>query len=74
MYLALEEAARRTGRKLHLLQTGRSPNEGIEREFRDGARQYVPSVNPIFLDGRDEAVCRNVWYAADVFTSLSDNI
>jgi len=74
MYLALQEAARRTGRRVHLLQTGRFPNEGIEREFRDGARQYAPAVNAIFLDGRDEAVCRDVWYAADVFTSLSDNV
>ncbi len=74
MYLALEEAARRTGKRVHLLQTGRFPNDGIEKEFRDGARQYAPSINSIFLDGRDEAVCRDVWYAADVFTSLSDNV
>ena len=74
MYLALQEAATRTGRRLHLLQTGRFAYSGIEREFRDGARQFAPAVNPIFLDGRDDAVCRDVWYAADVFTSLSDNI
>ena len=74
MYLALEMAAQRTGKRVHLLQSGRFPNEGIEREFRDGARQFAPSVNPIFLDGRDQTVSRDVWYAADIFTSLSDNI
>ena len=74
MYLALEEAAARSGRRIHLLQTGRFSNSGIEHEFRDGARQFAPSINSIFLDGRDDAVCRDVWYAADIFTSLSDNM
>jgi len=74
MYLALEEAAKRTGKKLHLLQVGRFPNEGVEREFREGVRRYCPSVNGIFLDGRDAAVSQQVWFAADIFTSLSDNI
>jgi len=74
MYLALEATAARCGQKIHLLQVGRFPNDGVEREFRDGVRRYCPSVNGIFLDGRDAAVCRQVWFAADVFTSLSDNI
>jgi len=73
-YLALEEAAARTGKKFHLLQVGRFPNEGVEREFRDSARRYCPSVNAVFLDGRDATVCQHVWFAADIFTSLSDNI
>ncbi len=74
MYLALEEAVKRTGKKIHLLQVGRFPNEGVEREFRDGVRRYCPSVNGIFLDGRDMAVSQQVWFAADIFTSFSDNI
>ncbi len=74
MYQALEAAAVHSGRRIHLLQTGRFANAGIEAAFRDGARDICPSVNAIFLDGRDDAVCRNVWCAADVFTSLSDNI
>lgn len=74
MYLGLEEAVKRTGKRIHLLQAGRFPNEGVEKEFRDGARRYCPSVNAIFLDGRDSAVSDRVWFAADVFTSLSDNI
>jgi len=74
MYLGLEEAAKRTGKRIHLLQAGRFPNEGVEKEFRDGARRYCPNVNAIFLDGRDSAVSDRVWFAADLFTSLSDNI
>ena len=74
MYLALEEAAKRTGKQFHLLQVGHFPNDGVEKEFREGVRRYSPSVNGIFLDGRDEAVKRQVWFAADIFCSFSDNI
>jgi len=74
MYQALETAAQRTGKRIHLLQTGWFANEGIEREFRAGLHQFAPSINGIFLDGRDPSVRSNVWFAADIFTSLSDNI
>ena len=74
LYLALEEAAKRTGKRLHLLQAGWFANDGIERDFRDGLLRYAPSINGIFLDGRRPDVRFKVWFAADVFTSLSDNI
>jgi alpha-maltose-1-phosphate synthase len=74
MYFALERAAQRSARKLHFIQAGWFENAAIEAEFRDGARTLCPSVNPIFLDGRDPDVRRNAWQAADVFISLSDNI
>ncbi len=74
MYLGLEEAARRTGKRIHLLQAGWFANAGIEREFRDSMTRYAPSLNGIFLDGRDADVNAQVWFAADIFTSLSDNI
>jgi hypothetical protein len=31
-------------------------------------------VNAVFLDGREDEVRKGIWHAADVFTSLSDNI
>jgi len=74
MYVAAEAAARRTGRRVHLIQAGWFANEAIEREFREGARTLCPAVNAIFLDGRDQDVRRRIWRAADVFVSLSDNI
>ncbi|MBT3360117.1 MAG: glycosyltransferase [Rhodospirillales bacterium] len=74
MYLALEETAHRTGKNIHLIQAGWFANEGIEKEFRDGAKAFCPSVNPIFVDGRDETVRSKIWFAADIFCSLSDNI
>jgi len=74
MYMALEEASQRCGKKFHLIQAGWFANEGIEKEFREGSRAYCPSVNCIFLDGRETDVRFRVWCAADIFTSLTDNI
>jgi glycosyltransferase involved in cell wall biosynthesis/tetratricopeptide (TPR) repeat protein len=74
MYLALEAAAQRTGKTVHLIQAGWVANEGIETEFRQGAAEFCPSVKCIFLDGRQPEVRNRVWHAADIFCSLSDNI
>jgi len=74
LYLGLEEAARRSAKKLHLVLAGWFANEVIERAFVDGAAQLCPSVNLIRLDGREPRVRRLVWFAADIFASLSDNI
>lgn len=74
MYIGLEETVKRTGKRVHLLQTGRFANEAVEKEFREAARRYCPQVNAIFLDGQDRAVSDRVWFAADIFTTLSDNI
>lgn len=74
MYQALEKAAARTKRKLHLVQAGWFASDVIEKQFVDGARKFCPSINSIFLDGRDLEIRQNIWFAADIFTSLSDNI
>lgn len=74
MYLGLEHAAQRLKRRIHLVQVGWFANEYIENAFREGAKAYCPSVNAIFLDGRQPENRWNIWFAADLFTSLSDNI
>ncbi|MBT4425618.1 MAG: glycosyltransferase family 4 protein [Rhodospirillaceae bacterium] len=74
MYLGLENAARESKRKIHLIQAGWFANDSIEKAFKASARSICPSVNAHFLDGRDGHVRESLWYAADIFTSLSDNI
>lgn len=74
MFLALEEAARRTGRTLWLTLCGWFANESIEAEFRQGAAKYCPSVRFDVLDGRRPEMREQAWEGADVFTSLVDNI
>jgi glycosyltransferase involved in cell wall biosynthesis len=74
MYLALERAAQESGKTLHLIQAGWFANTTIEDEFRQGAREFCPSVRMHFLDGRASDVRATVWAAADAFVSLSDNV
>ena len=72
MYLALERAAE--GRRVHMVQAGWFGNAAIEAAFRDAGRLLAPSVNLIFLDGRDAAQKAIGWASADVFCSLADNV
>ena len=74
MYVGLEQAARAAGKKAHLIQAGWFANKYIEKAFVDGAKSFCPSVRCLFLDARQDDVRKNVWQAADIFTSLSDNI
>jgi glycosyltransferase involved in cell wall biosynthesis len=74
MYLALEKVAHETGRRIRLIQAGLFANDFIEGAFKSGAAQLCPSVDCTFVDGRDAIGWRQAWHAADLFTSLSDNI
>ena len=74
MYMGLEAAARTSKRKIWLFQAGWFPNNYIEQEFIRAAQQLCPSVRMIIVDGRKPGIRRNIWFAADIFISLSDNI
>jgi glycosyltransferase involved in cell wall biosynthesis len=75
MYLGLERVAREMpGRKIHLLQAGWFANDFIGNAFKTGAATFCPSVRCAFVDGRDAEARHQAWAAADIFTSLSDNI
>ncbi len=74
MYRALEKTARERGHKLHLIQAGWFSDSLIESASRHSAAEFAPSVKTVFLDGRDSTVRREIWNAADVFTSLVVNV
>lgn len=74
MYRALEAAAQATQQKLHLILAGWFAHETLEQHFRDAAAQFCPSVKLSIVDGRRLDVRHEIWAAADIFTSLSDNI
>src|SRR5712671_467032 len=78
MYRGLQQAVARSplpaGAKLHLIQAGWFANDAIERAFRDGAAAHCPDVVCHFLDGRQSDVRNGIWQAADIYTSLSDNL
>ena len=74
MYRGLEAACARTGVRLHLIQAGWFANQALERQFKEAAARFCPSVRVAFVDGRKPEVRASIWHAADIFTSLSDNI
>ncbi|MDB5362583.1 MAG: glycosyl transferase-like protein [Rhodospirillales bacterium] len=74
LFISLEAAAVRTGRRLHLIMAGWFGSESVETAFKDAARQLCPSVDVLFLDGRETEVRTAIWRAADIFASLADNI
>ncbi len=74
MYAGLQQVAARSGKSIALMQCGWFSNPAIEDSFHDGAAQFCPDVRALYSDGRDAAVRRRCWAAADIFISLSDNI
>jgi alpha-maltose-1-phosphate synthase len=74
MYIALEQAAQKTNQKIHLVQAGWFENAQEEADFRQGPPKFCPSVNSIFVDGRQPAIRSDIWACADFFMSLVDNI
>jgi len=74
MYLALEAAAKRSKRKIWLVQAGWFGNEEVEKGFKESAQALCPSVKTLYLEGRDPKQKRLGWAVADIFTSLADNI
>jgi alpha-maltose-1-phosphate synthase len=74
MFRALEIAAQRTAKKLHLILAGWFANEVLEEHITSAAAKFCPSVKLHKIDGRRPEVRHQIWSAADIFTSLSDNI
>ncbi|MGI0484665.1 glycosyltransferase family 4 protein [Pantanalinema rosaneae CENA516] len=74
MYLAIEQAAQATTTKVHLVQAGWFEDPQQEAAFKQAAATFCPSVNAVFVDGRQPEIRQSIWSAADVFISLADNI
>ncbi|MBD1939421.1 glycosyltransferase family 4 protein [Microcoleus sp. FACHB-68] len=74
MYLALERAVQATGAKVHLIQAGWFEDAREEADGKNSPQRFCPSVNAIFLDGREPAIRSGIWSVADIFISLADNI
>jgi len=74
MYLALEMAAQKTKRPIHLVQAGWFASPEVEKAFKEGASSLAPSLRHHWVDARKPEHRYTVWAAGDIFTSLSDNI
>ncbi len=73
MFRALGETAAR-GRPLRLIQCGWFATPSVRQLYEEAAAALCPTVPVAYLDGRDADTRRTAWAAADVFTSLVDNI
>jgi glycosyltransferase involved in cell wall biosynthesis len=74
MFAGLGHAARAVDRPVRLILCGWASNEAVRRAFLEGAAAFCPEVRLTLLDGHDPRWRSGAWKAADVFTSLSDNI
>jgi glycosyltransferase involved in cell wall biosynthesis len=74
MFAAVEQAARRTGKRLHFALVGWFANGQADLElFQEAARLHAPHVVISVLDGRNSEILARCWAAADLFLSLVDN-
>ncbi len=74
MFRGLGEAAHRSGRSVRLLLSGWAANQAVHDSFLEGARSFAPDVRVTVVDGMDPTMRFRVWQAADIFTTLVDNI
>ena len=72
--LAAQTLRERQGPQLSLVMAGWFASEWDEATLRAAVLQACPSVRAIFEDGRTPEARAGVWHAADVFSSLVDNI
>jgi hypothetical protein len=74
MFQGIDQAVRRTGKRVRLVLAGWAASDAVVREFQDGAARFGPNVQSSVVNGVDPKTRFVVWHAADIFTSLSDNI
>lgn len=60
--------------KVVLIEAGLFPHDGVREAYRQAQAQLAPDVRFIYAPGDDAGAYADAWRAADVFTSLSDNV
>lgn len=73
MYLAVDRAAQRSGVRVHLIESGWTSDDEAEKEHADAAAAF-PALRRLRVTREDADLQRDVWFGADVFVSLSDNV
>lgn len=57
-----------------MIEAGLFPHDGISAAYRQAQAELAPDVRFIHAAGDDPQAYADAWRAADVFTSLSDNV
>ncbi len=74
MYKGLQDAAKKTGRPIRLIECGWYENDMGRDAMAEGRKLLMPDVRYSHVDGRDFVARDKAWAAADVFVSMSDNV
>lgn len=74
LFLALQRAAKDTGKRVVLLMAGWFQDDTTEKLHRDMASELAPDVVVQFPDGKDDEIRRGLWSASDIFALPVDNI
>ena len=74
MFLALEQAAITTGRRIHFVMVGWFANENQANIFKRGCLELAPSIGLTIVNGADPLARSGAWAAADIFFQLADNV
>lgn len=74
MFHALGQAARQTGKKVHLVLSGWASSKQVEQAFLDGARVFAPNIRTSLVDSLRPEWRIGIWQVADAFASLADNV
>jgi glycosyltransferase involved in cell wall biosynthesis len=74
MYQALQKAQVATGARIHFLQAGHFEDPREEDAFREAAVRFSPDIRTLVVGGSEPFRGDEIWFAADIFLSLSDNI
>lgn len=74
MAMALERAAKRTGKPVYWVNSGWIEPASAAAAFHENTRKLCPSVHYREVDGRPPDVRFSIWSVADLFISFSDNI
>jgi glycosyltransferase involved in cell wall biosynthesis len=74
MGLALQQAAQRTGQPVYWILYGGAPEAVEDQAFRDAAAAFCPDVQLRFVGEAAPDAHGQIWSAADVFISFSDNV
>ncbi len=74
IHARLEEAAKRTGRKVILLLSGWFGSDTVRDQFATAAKILAPTLKVVSVDGWQKDSRFRVWQAADIFATMPDNI
>ncbi|MBF0199469.1 MAG: glycosyltransferase family 4 protein [Planctomycetes bacterium] len=74
MLKSLEQSSRASKKKVCLIQSGWFANEKVKEAYEKANHSIAPNVQCVYVDGRNAQIKEEIWHAADVFMSLSDNI